>query len=173
MHDSRQHDVPGDSMRPALTMIERKRSFSGERIFFRKEPNVKYTLPASLALAAAITLGGCQKKASVPEPAAPAEAKKIQFVPPADSVLTTDQMKKWLQCNPYLDSLSILYKDSFAGTDAARQTRVQEDFVKAQDRICVRVGLPGGYAEYLWALKSASNPKNARVLDSLKLTVYK
>jgi hypothetical protein len=82
-------------------------------------------------------------------------------------------MKKWLQCNPYLDSLSILYKDSFAGADAARQTKAQEDFVKAQDRICLRVGLPGGYAEYLWALRSASNPKNARILDSLKLTAYK
>lgn len=134
---------------------------------------MKTALPAAITLLVALTLCGCQKKAPAPEPAPQVEAKKVPFIPSVDSALTIDQMKKWLQCNPYLDSLSILYKDSFAGSDAAHQTKVQEDFVKAQDRICVRVGLPGGYAEYLWTLKSASNPKNARILDSLKLTVYK
>jgi hypothetical protein len=133
---------------------------------------VKNALPAAIVLFIAIIFCGCQKKTPVPEPVPQTEVKKIQFVPPADSTLTIDQMKKWLQCNQYLDSLSILYKDSFSHEDAARQVTVQEDFVKAQDRICVRVGLPGGYAEYLWALTSASNPKNARILDSLKLTVY-
>jgi hypothetical protein len=134
---------------------------------------VRTTLPSAFVLVAALILCGCQKKAAVAEPAAQAEPTKIQFVPPADSLLTIDQMRKWLQCNPYLDSLSILYKDSFSGADAARQTRIQEDFVKAQDRICVRVGLAGGYAEYLWTLRSASNPRNARILDSLKLTAFK
>jgi hypothetical protein len=131
------------------------------------------TLFAAVSLAAALTLCGCQKKEAVSTPVPQTEMKKVEFVPPADSTLTIDQMKKWLLCNPYLDSLSILYKDSFASTDAVRQTKVQEDFVKAQDRICVRIGLPGGYEEYLWTLQTASNPKNSRILDSLKLTVYK
>jgi hypothetical protein len=156
-----------------LTTIERKHNFSRERHFTLKEPNVKRILPAAIMLVAAILLCGCQKKAPVPVPAPLTEAKKIPFVPPADSALTLEQMRKWLQCNPYLDSLSILYKDSFSGADAARQTRLQEDFVRAQDRICVRVGLQGGYAEYLWTLQSSGNPKNARILDSLKLTAYK
>ncbi len=134
---------------------------------------MKNVLPAAIVLFIAIIFCGCQKKTPVPEPVPQAEVKKIPFAPPADSALTIDQMKKWLQCNQYLDSLSILYKDSFSGTDAVRQVTVQEDFVKAQDRICVRVGLPGGYAEYLWALKAASNPKNAMTLDSLKLTAFK
>lgn len=122
--------------------------------------------------AVAITLAGCHKN----EPAHSAEPrtdlKKTEFVTPSDSTLTVDQMKKWLECNPYLDSLSVLYKDSFTSTDAAHQTRVQEDFVKAQDRICVRLGIQGGYAEYLWTLKSAGNPRNAKIMDSLKLTAF-
>jgi hypothetical protein len=134
---------------------------------------VKYALPAAVALIAALIFFGCQKKGPVARTAPQIEYKKAEFVVPADSAVTTDRMKKWLQCNPYLDSLSVLYEDSFATEDAARQTRIQEDFVKAQDMICVRMGLPGGYAEYLWVLQSASNPKNAQILDSLKLTAYK
>lgn len=134
---------------------------------------MKYSSPAAVALVAVLIFCGCQKKGPVSRPAPQTEYKKAEFVAPADSAVTIDQMKKWLQCNPYLDSLSVLYEDSFATEDAARQTRIQEDFVKAQDMICVRMGLTGGYAEYLWALQSASNPKNTRILDSLKLTAYK
>ena len=134
---------------------------------------MKTILLTAIVCAFALVICACHKKETVSSPGQQAELKKIEFVPPADSTLTIDRMKKWLQCNPYLDSLSIFYKDSFATTDAARQTKIQEDFIKAQDRICVRVGLPGGYAEYLWILKSASSPKNARALDSLKLTAYK
>jgi hypothetical protein len=134
---------------------------------------VKPTLCAALVCATALVICGCHKKETVSNPEPQIELKKTEFVPPADSTLTIDRMKKWLQCNPYLDSLSILYKDSFATTDAAKQTKIQEDFIKAQDKICVRIGLSGGYAEYLWILKSAGNPKNAKALDSLKLTAYK
>lgn len=118
----------------------------------------------------------CQKKQQatpLPVPQPQAEHKKVEFIPPADSTVTIDQMKKWLQCNPYLDSLSIFYKDSLATHDAAKQTKYQEDFMKAQDKICVRVGLTGGYAEYLWILKNISVPKNLKILDSIKLTAYK
>jgi hypothetical protein len=136
---------------------------------------VKRILIAIATFALAAALCGCQKKQASPQPAPQpqVEPKKVEFVPPVDSTVTIDQMKKWLSCNPNLDSLSIRYKDSLSTHDAAKQTKYQEDFVKAQDRICVRLGLLGGYAEYLWILKNAGNPKNARVLDSLKLSANK
>jgi hypothetical protein len=133
---------------------------------------VKSFLLITVILLLAFSPSGCHKKETSPAVELQTETKKTDFVPPSDSSLTIDQMKKWIQCNPYLDSLSVLYKDSFAAPDAARQTKVQEDFVKAQDRICVRLGMQGGYAEYLWTLKSAGNSKNAKIMDSLKLTVF-
>jgi hypothetical protein len=121
-----------------------------------------------------IVSSACQKKAAVPKQIhRTAEPQKQEFVPPSDSSVTMDQMRKWMQCNPYLDSLSIMYKDSFATGDAAKQTVYQEHFLTAQDKLCVRVGLGGGYTEYLWILKNIGNPKNAAVLESLKLTSYK
>jgi hypothetical protein len=119
------------------------------------------------------SLSSCQEKKTVEKKAPQAEPQKVEFVPPSDSLVSMEQMKKWLLCNSYLDSLSIIYKDSFAVNDAARQTRYQEDFLRAQDKICVRVGLTGGYAEYFWILKSIGIPKNKKIVDSLKLTTYK
>ena len=75
-------------------------------------------------------------------------------------------------CNMLLDSLSMFYQDSFKTKDAALLIRFQEDFSKAQDKICLRAGLAGGYNEYLWILKNLGNPRNAKLLDSLKMTVY-
>jgi hypothetical protein len=115
---------------------------------------------------------GCQKKHIVPQTSAPPEIKKIEFVPSADSSVTIDQIKKMNLCNFLLDSLSIFYQDSFKIKDAVLLTRYQEDFSRAQDKICLRTGLAGGYNEYLWLLKNLGNPRNAKILDSLKLTVY-
>jgi hypothetical protein len=86
--------------------------------------------------------------------------------------VTIDQIKKMNLCNFLLDSLSIFYQDSFKIKDAMLLTRYQEDFSRAQDKICLRTGLAGGYNEYLWLLKNLGNPRNAKILDSLKLTVY-
>ncbi|HUI90667.1 MAG TPA: hypothetical protein VLX68_00330 [Chitinivibrionales bacterium] len=124
-----------------------------------------------LALVAGLSF--CQTKKTVEKPTPQPELRKVEFVPPADSVVTMEQMKKWLVCNSYLDSLSVIYKDSFSVNDAARQARYQEDFLKAQDKICVRAGLTGGYAEYCWILKSIGSPANRKIVDSLKLTTYK
>lgn len=115
---------------------------------------------------------GCQKKHNAPQTSSPSENKKMEFVPPADSSVTIDQIKKMNLCNFLLDSLSIFYQDSFKIKDAVLLTRYQEDFSRAQDKICLRTGLTGGYNEYLWLLKNLGNPKNAKILDSLKLTVY-
>ena len=114
----------------------------------------------------------CQKKNNAPQTLSPSEIKKIEFVPLADSSVTIDQIKKMNLCNSLLDSLSIFYQDSFKIKDAVLLTRYQEDFSSAQDKICLRTGLAGGYTEYLWVLKNLGNPKNAKLLDSLKLTVY-
>jgi hypothetical protein len=123
---------------------------------------------------------GCQRKtkepsqvsAAAPAATVPIELKKIDFVPPADSSMTIDQVKKITTCNPLLDSLSIFYKDSFKTKDAALLIRLQDDFSKAQDKICLRAGLAGGYKEYFWIFKNLGLPRNARLLDSLKMTVY-
>jgi hypothetical protein len=116
----------------------------------------------------------CQKKEPAAQNApAAVEPSKVEFVPPADSSVTIDQMKKWIVCNVYLDSLSLLYKDSFSVNDPAKQMACQDRFVKAEDRICVRLGITGGYAEYLWILRNLGNPKNKRIVDSLKLATYK
>ena len=118
---------------------------------------------------------GCQQKKKAPVQAstpAPVELKKIEFVAPPDSSMTIEQIKKMNVCNMLLDSLSIFYQDSFKTKDAALLTRFQEDFSKAQDKICLRAGLAGGYPEYLWILKNLGNPRNTKLLDSLKMTVY-
>jgi hypothetical protein len=134
---------------------------------------VKKKLFVVLAAVLLAVLFSCQAKKTVEKPAPQPEPQKVEFVPPADSAVTMDQMKKWLACNSYLDSLSIIYKDSFSVNDAAKQTRCQEDFLRAQDKICVRAGIAGGYAEYYWILKNIGNPKNQKIVDSLKLTTYK
>jgi hypothetical protein len=122
---------------------------------------------------------GCKQKTKeppkalipVPAPAA-VEPKKIDFLPPADSSMTADQIKKMTVCNALLDSLSIFYRDSFTTKDAAVLIRLQDDFKKAQDKICLRAGLPGGYKEYYWIFKNYSHPRNAKLLESLQMKVY-
>ncbi|MBD3346751.1 MAG: hypothetical protein GF401_16975 [Chitinivibrionales bacterium] len=115
---------------------------------------------------------GCQKKEKKIQTAAVSnELQNEEFTPPADSTVTKAQLEKWLECNPLLDSLSFHYQDSFKTENAAERIRHQEDFAKAQDKICVRAGLKGGYEEYLWILQNSGNPKNKDVLDSLQITI--
>ena len=78
-------------------------------------------------------------------------------------------MKAWLACNPVLDSLTIMYSDSFKTKDPKLRMRYQKDFTKAQDKICVLSGLSGGFIEYKWILTNMGNPKNKPVLDSVKV----
>jgi hypothetical protein len=97
---------------------------------------------------------------------------RSQFIPPADSVISVERMQKWLVCNPLLDSLSYLYQDSFKIDNAGLRLRYQDDFTKAQDKICIRCGLAGGYAEYRWIMQNAGRPANRPVLDSVGLKTY-
>jgi hypothetical protein len=134
---------------------------------------MKPGFPATIFFAALIALCACQKNGQPTPSSGALESRKIEFVPPADSAVTVNQAVQWLACNAYLDSLSVLYKDSLSGHDAAQQTMYQDHYLRAQDRICVRLGIQGGYQEYLWILKNLGNPKNKRIADSLKLSTFR
>lgn len=128
-----------------------------------------------VAATLAIVAGCAQKKEPAKAQAATAVApvaQKVPFVAPADSAISRDRLTKWLACNPLLDSLSIMYQDSFKVDDAGIKLRRQSDFTKAQDRICVRAGLAGGYDEYLWVRKVMGVSRNKTLLDSLGVGVY-
>lgn len=89
-----------------------------------------------------------------------------------DTVVSYDQMVKWLSCNPRLDSLSYIYNDSFKIENAQKRLGYQRNFTEAQDKICKEQGFEGGYGEYMKILKIASNPRNKHLLDSIKLTTF-
>ncbi len=131
------------------------------------------TFVRAAAAAFLVAASGCHKKESSAVQTQAQEPQKVEFVPPSDSSVSVDQVKRWMACNMYLDSLSLLFKDSLSTSDAAKQMAYQDHFLKAQDRICVKVGMPGGYAEYLWILRCLGNPVNKRIVDSLKLTTYR
>jgi len=131
-----------------------------------------------LAGSCLIVSSGCGKKkpsSSVNTPA-PSEVKKViqktEFVPPADSLITAVQIKSWIACNPILDSLAIMYTDSFKTTDPQKRLRYQDDFSAAQDKICVITGLNGGYTEYKWIMDNIGNPKNRSVVENANASVY-
>jgi hypothetical protein len=116
----------------------------------------------------------CQKKSpsnslesSVPPlRSAPAAIDEKEFVPPVDSLISAIQMKAWMKCNPLLDSLTFKYADSLKTKDPTLRIRYQEDFSKAQNKLCVLSGLPGGYKEYTWIMKNSGNPKNKPALEA-------
>jgi hypothetical protein len=85
------------------------------------------------------------------------------FVPPSDTVVSEQRFRVWRECNLILDSLAFFYSDSFKISDVVHTLRIQDDFRKAQDRICRRAGLPGGYAEHRWITENINHPIN-RVL---------
>ena len=99
-------------------------------------------------------------------PAPTEQIKEVPFTPPEDSTISIKQMTSWQSCNPLLDSLTFRYTDSFKTEDPEVLLRYQEDFIAAQNRICVRTGLPGGYREYRWILRNMGIEKNRAVLES-------
>ena len=120
------------------------------------------------AAALVLTIGGCRpEKEAPPEQTQPrpAAAAAPRFAPTADSTITAKQLRLWKDCNPVLDSLTYFYKDSFAVADPVNKLRLQEDFIKAQDRICKLAGLTGGYAEYKWITEAIANPRNRELLE--------
>ena len=122
------------------------------------------------------TIGCDNKKINDEVKPVPAETKKmitkIEFIPPVDSSITSAQIKNWLGCNPMLDSLAIMYADSFKTESAQMRLRYQDDYSSAQDKICVISGLKGGYTEYKWVMENIGNPKNRSVVESANAAVY-
>ena len=121
------------------------------------------------ALAAAFVFAGCQTEKELPvEHTLPRAASAVQapkFVPTDDSTITARQLRLWKDCNPVLDSLTYFYKDSFTVADPVNKLRLQEDFFKAQDKICKLAGLTGGYTEYKWIMGAISNLRNKELLE--------
>jgi hypothetical protein len=113
-----------------------------------------------------IIFPACNKKADKNDEEA-IEIKKTPFIPPLDSSITTEQMRKWICCNSRLDSLSEVYLDSLRTENPERRISSQSNFTRSQDTICIREGLPGGYDEYVWILKNSGNKKNKALFDSL------
>jgi hypothetical protein len=100
------------------------------------------------------------------------DIKPVEFIPPADSLISVKQIKAWISSNPLLDSLTLMYSDSFKTQDASLRMHYQEVFSAAQNKICVLAGLQGGYKEYKWILSTIGNPINKPSLDSVKAGVY-
>jgi hypothetical protein len=82
------------------------------------------------------------------------------------------QITSWKECNPLLDSLTYRYADSFKTEDATARMRYQDDFITAQNKICVRAGLRSGYDEYKWILQNMGNSKNRALLDSINVQKF-
>ena len=100
------------------------------------------------------------------------EIKSYSLPDSSDSTITIVQMKKWLSCNPYLDSLSYRYIDSFKTDNPDIRLRHQINFMRLQDSICVEQGLLGGYEEYMYILKSSGKKQNRKILDSLGIKTF-
>jgi hypothetical protein len=126
-------------------------------------------------LCALITASGCKQKQVAPPQPAPVVKQDLSvkpFIPAPDSSITLKQLKNWVSCNPLLDSLAYRYGDSFKTDDPSKRLKYQDDFSKAQDRICVISGLTGGYKEYRWIMDNMGNPRNKTLLDSVHTTVF-
>ena len=152
-------------------IIETTRLYDKRRIFVQK------IIISAISIGCLFFSIGCDdKKTSKKHNTVPAEIKKvitkIEFIPPVDSSITSAQIKNWLGCNPMLDSLAIMYADSFKTESAQMRLRYQDDYSSAQDKICVISGLRGGYTEYKWVMENISNPKNRSVVESANAAVY-
>lgn len=127
----------------------------------------------SAALISTLMLSyGCQKEEKTPPAPQLESSARQRFEPSADSTILPTQLTAWLACNRQLDSLSMLYQDSFATEDATLRLRHQNDFSQSQNTICLSSGLPGGYSEYLWILGALSNPRNKPLRDSFSIASY-
>ncbi|MFP4164382.1 MAG: hypothetical protein ACLFQB_10260 [Chitinispirillaceae bacterium] len=123
-----------------------------------------------LVLLFALLLGCGAKKESAENPKSVKQTP--EFLPTADSTLTFRQVSRWKQCNPLLDSLAYFYSDSFKTEDPVLKLRYEEDFMKAQKKVCKLAGFPGGYKEYSWVTGCLGNSRNKHILDSLGIETH-
>ncbi len=147
-------------------------------MFAFKELEVKRNSIITFSIIGLAILTVCQKKPKneissiLPVAEEKQEVIKVNFNPPADSLISSTEIKNWLACNPLLDSLAIMYADSFKTESAQTRLRIQEDYSAAQDKICVISGLQGGYKEYKWIMENIGNPKNKETIEAAHASVY-
>lgn len=165
------HPEPGSTFRRGmLNATERHRPH--RMAHSHKGDGVKKIYVATLAAGLLLAFAsGCRNKNDTEQMAGQSPQKK-EFVAPADSAISLEQIRNWKNCNPLLDSLTYMYEDSFKVDDDGVRLRYQNDFVKAQDAICVRMGLSGGYDEYLFIRKVMGLPRNRALLDSVGMALY-
>jgi hypothetical protein len=111
---------------------------------------------SSAVLLCAVT--GCNHKNTELRQQVPQDVGTIEFHPPKDAYASDNQIQVMNTCTPALDSLCIVYRDSFSVKGASEQTRIQKKFTVAQDSQCVKAGLNGGYAEYFWVTRHQKRP---------------
>jgi hypothetical protein len=90
----------------------------------------------------------------------------VPFTPPPDSVITSGQMNAWFDCNPKLDSLSMVFTATLAKGKAPEEAEINR-FSRVQDTICAQCGLRGGYAEYFWITRNLGSSVNRKCYDSV------
>jgi hypothetical protein len=109
---------------------------------------------------------GCEKEKSDFSGKNGKDTLLIPYAPPPDSVITSDQMNAWFDCNPKLDSLSMIFSASMADRKAPDDSAVKR-FSLAQDTICAQCGLRGGYAQYSWIVYHLGSSLNRSCYDSV------
>ena len=113
-----------------------------------------------------VCLIGCDTKKSDLSDKNSRDSLLIPYIPPPDSVITSDQMNAWFDCNPKLDSLSMVFTASLAKGKAPDESVINR-FSKTQDTICARCGLRGGYAQYFWITRHLGSSANRSCYDSV------
>jgi hypothetical protein len=93
------------------------------------------------------------------------------FVPPQDSSFSRPEMTAWFACHRPLDSLSEIFTRTLANDSTLEHEQAMKQFASAQDTICARCGLAGGYAHYRWITEHLGTPRNSRLYDSFKATM--
>jgi hypothetical protein len=132
---------------------------------------MKFFLLVSMCFFSMVILSECghrQKGAGRKETSAASIPLPAAFVPPEDSSISSTRMAAWFGCNPVLDSLSDLFTKFLSPKNPVATDSAQKYFSYAQNRICVKNGLKGGYKEYRWILEHLGSTKNKAIYDSVR-----
>jgi hypothetical protein len=121
---------------------------------------------AMVLIAGMVCLMSCDTNKPGPSVKNSGDSLIIPFVPPPDSVITRDQMGAWFDCNPRLDSLSMIFTASLTNGKAPDESAVSR-FSRKQDTICAQSGLRGGYAQYFWITRHLGSKVNRSCYDSV------
>jgi hypothetical protein len=119
-----------------------------------------------LWIAGLVCLMSCNNNKPGPSVKNSSDSLLIPFVPPWDSVITRDQMGAWFDCNPKLDSLSMIFTASLTNGKAPDESSVSR-FSRTQDTICAKCGLQGGYTQYFWITQHLGSKVNRPCYDSV------